>query len=87
MNRLKLAESSSGVGALVAGLGLGALGSAWLASGAGVLVVSGVILHGWGMWDKHQLEAGDSHPRWSTYLYWLCWILLVAALTLVAMPG
>lgn len=83
MNRLKLAESSSGVGALVAGVGLGALAASWLASGAGVVLVSGVVLHGWGMWDKHRLEAGRAEPRWSVYLYWLCWILLAIALAFV----
>jgi hypothetical protein len=83
MNRLKFAELSSGAGALVAGVGLGALSASWLASDAGVVLASGVVLHGWGMWDKHRLEAGAAEPRWSVYLYWVCWILLAAALALV----
>jgi uncharacterized membrane protein YecN with MAPEG domain len=79
VNRLKLAELSSGVGALVAGVGLGALSARWLEASAGLVLASGVVLHAWGMWDKHRLEAGGPEARWSAVLYWVCWVLLAVA--------
>jgi hypothetical protein len=79
MNRLKVAELSSGVGALVLGVGLGASFSGWFAPAAGLVTLSGLILHAFGMWDKHRLEAASEtkNALWVTVLYWLCWLLLV----------
>ena len=59
MTQMKLAELTSGIGALVLGLGLGALFEPWLASGAGVIALVGVGAHALGMWDKHRLEANS----------------------------
>lgn len=78
MTRLKLAELTSGVGALVLGIGLGALFSRWIAPAAGVVAFAGVLAHAFGMWDKHRLEAQmatDSGPL-VTALYWVCWLML-----------
>ena len=85
MNRLKLAELTSGVGALVLGVGLGALFPHWFGSTAGVITVVGLSLHAFGMWDKHQLEARDpaENPRWVVALYWVCWLLLAAVLAML----
>lgn len=82
MNRLKVAELSSGVGALVLGAGLGALFPSWFAPAAGLVTVSGLALHAFGMWDKHRLEAANEteNPLWVTALYWLCWLLLAGVL-------
>ena len=63
------------------GGGLGALLAQWLGAYALALVAVGVVLHGWGMLEKHRLQAGAEIPRWSNALYWLCWVFL-AALTL-----
>ena len=78
MTRLKVAELTSGVGALVLGVGLGALFAQLFAPAAGVIALSGVITHAVGMWDKHRLE-GQGHAvtePWVTALYWACWLLL-----------
>ena len=78
MTRLKRAELTSGVGALVLGVGLGALFVRWIGPGAGVVTVAGVLVHAFGMWDKHRLEAHtstDSGP-FVAALYWVCWLLL-----------
>ena len=78
MTHLKLAELTSGVGALVLGIGLGALFADWIAPGAGVVALAGIVAHAFGMWDKHRLEAQT--PRTGgplvTALYWVCWLML-----------
>ena len=82
MTRLKVAELTSGVGALVLGVGLGALFSRWFAPAAGVIVLAGAITHAFGMWDKHRLE-GQAHAAtepWVTALYWACWLLLAGVI-------
>jgi membrane-bound ClpP family serine protease len=85
MTRLKVAELTSGVGALVLGVGLGALFARWFAPGAGVIALAGVVAHAFGMWDKHRLE-GQTHPPsglWVTALYWACWLLLAGVVAFV----
>lgn len=57
MNRLKLAELTSGVGALVLGIGLGALFAQWFERMAVAITLAGLTAHAFGMWDKHQLES------------------------------
>jgi hypothetical protein len=82
MTRLKVADLTSGVGALVLGVGLGALLSRWFAPAAGAITLAGWVMHAFGMWDKHRLESGaDAEAsRWVTALYWLCWFLLAVVL-------
>jgi hypothetical protein len=51
---------------LVLGIGLGALFSRWLATAAGLIIVIGLVLHAFGMWDKHRLAyrpSIDGHRR------------------------
>lgn len=83
-SRLRFAELTSSVGAGVLGVGLGASFGAELASLAVPVLIAGAALHAVGMTDKHLLErsAGEVRPRWSTALYWICWLALLA-LTLV----
>lgn len=85
MNRTKLADLSSGVGALVLGGGLGALFPGWFAPAAGFITLSGLALHAFGMWDKHRLEtaADAENPVWVTVLYWLCWLALAGLLAVL----
>jgi hypothetical protein len=75
-DRLRLAELTSGVGAVVLGIGLGVLLSDRLAGfGFGVLA-AGIAVHGWGMYDRRRQERrqGAVNPWWATALYWACWI-------------
>jgi hypothetical protein len=85
MTRLKLAELKSGIGALVLGTGLGALFPHWFAPAAGLIALAGVVAHGFGMWDKHRLEAQahvENEP-WVIALYWACWLLLAGVVMFV----
>jgi hypothetical protein len=77
-DRLRLAELTSGVGALVLGLGIGALLSERLSGLALPFLIAGAAAHAWGMLDKHRLErqSGASDSWWSPAAYWLCWMLL-----------
>jgi hypothetical protein len=85
MTRLKLAELTSGIGALVLGVGLGALFPQWFAPAAGLITLAGVVAHAFGMWDKHRLEAqihAESTP-WVGALYWVCWLMLAGVVIFV----
>lgn len=85
MNRLKVADLTSGVGALVLGVGLGALFPRWFGAAAGSITVTGLVLHAFGMWDKHRLETGAQieSARWVVIAYWVCWLLLGAVLAML----
>ena len=76
MNRIKLAELTSGVGALVLGIGLGTLFAPWFEQTAIEITSIGLLTHAFGMWDKHRLERQATHidPTWVTLLYWACWL-------------
>ena len=82
MTRLKVAELTSGVGALVLGVGLGALFAMWIAPAAVLVTLAGIGLHAFGMWDKHRLEATSdvATGRWLLALYWACWLLLAGTI-------
>ena len=89
MTRLKLAELTSSIGALVLGVGLGALFARWFAPAAGFVALVGVVAHAFGMWDKHRLEAAvpaQSGP-WVVGLYWICWLLLAGVIVFVFIGG
>lgn len=78
MTRMKVAELTSGVGALMLGIGIGALAPQWFSPSAGLMVLAGAVSHAFGMWYKHRLEAprGADTGRLVVALYWVCWLLL-----------
>ena len=85
MTRVTLAELTSGIGALVLGVGLGALFPQWFAPGAGLIAFAGVVTHALGLWDRHRLEA-QKHTESGVLvlaLYWVCWLLLAGVLVFV----
>jgi hypothetical protein len=73
--RAKRAELASGIGALVLGLGLGAVLARYIGRFDLALVAFGAFVHGWGMLDKRRLEreAGTAAIWWNDALYWVCW--------------
>ena len=60
MTRLKITELGSGVGALVLGVGLGALFPRWFGPAARLITVAGLFMHAFGMWDKRRGELIDA---------------------------
>jgi hypothetical protein len=49
------------------------------------MVLAGVVVHAFGMWDKHRLEAqapAESGP-WVVALYWVCRLLLATVVALL----
>jgi hypothetical protein len=85
VTRLQIADLTSGVGALVLGLGLGALWSPWFAPAAGFVAGVGLVMHGFGMWDKRRCESDVAarNSRWTLAMYWGCWALLLAVVGLL----
>jgi MFS family permease len=85
MTRLKFAELTSTSGALVLGVGLGALLGGSIGPMAGPITGAGIAVHAFGMWDKHRLDAqgGVRSPTWIVALYWVCWLLLAALVALL----
>ena len=78
-SRLRLAETTSSVGAGVIGFGIGVLASHTIPGAAYPALFAGLLLHFWGMFDKHRIEAGRVRdPGWSAALYWICWLVLAA---------
>lgn len=77
-NRLTLAGLTSGIGAGGIGAGLALLLPVGVQVYALPVLLLGVIMHGWGMFDSHRLETtgGGQRPRWGVVLYWACWIAL-----------
>jgi hypothetical protein len=84
---MKLAELTSGVGALVLGIGLGALFATWIGPAAGIVALAGVLVHALGMWDKHRLEAQTpmDSSLLVTALYWVCWLMLAGIVVFLIM--
>jgi hypothetical protein len=74
---------------LVLGVGLGALVPEWFASSALVILLVGVALHAFGMWDKHRIEASTQEKavRWVAVAYWMCWLLLAGLALFLAAGG
>lgn len=89
--RVKRADLTSGTGALVLGIGLGALVPRAVGVYAVPVLVVGILLHGWGMLDKHRLESRQATERvwWVELLYWLCWasLFILVAYILVGRLG
>ena len=80
VNRGKLAELTSVTGATIAGVAVGAWLAEILRTKIPIILLIGILLHGWGMYDRRRLEISASglQPRWVTGLYWFCWIVLAA---------
>jgi hypothetical protein len=62
-SRLKRAELASTFGASLLGGGLGVLAAPYAADLTLSVLVAGVLMHGWGMYDKHAIERDLGRPE------------------------
>jgi len=69
----------STTGALLLGVGLGALAGARLGSTAWLVAGIGLVAHLSGMVSARRLQqdAGHRFARWESWGYWACWVLIV----------
>lgn len=84
--KLKQVDLLGAVGALVLGMGIGALAAPALGWLALPLFLIGCLSHGWGMIQKHrieQLEASAS-AAWEQALYWGCWAAIAIVLAIAS---
>lgn len=74
------AELLSNLGAGVLGAGVALLFRETVGTAGVPLLGVGGVVHAAAMYQKHHLDAsaGAELPRWSTWLYWTCWLLLLA---------
>lgn len=80
---IQRAQLTSAVGAGVLGAGLGVMTSQWLRPYALSILALGIVMHAWGIYDKHRLEAGGLRIWWSELLYWICCGGLLALVVLL----
>lgn len=78
LSRIKRVDLLASVGAGVLGAGLGATFPTAFTSIGVALIILGGTMHALGMWQRHRLdlEAEAALPRWSSILYWGCWLAL-----------
>ena len=76
----------STTGALVLGVGLGALLGDRLGAIAWLLATAGLVAHLWGMVAARRILQGQGRrfAAWETWGYRLCWMLIVVGLAAVA---
>ena len=85
-SRLKRAELLGGVGALILGMGVGLLFAAFLTPYTIPFLLTGLLMHAWGMYNKHRLESEGAVARqwWAELLYWVCWAALLVLCAYIA---
>ncbi|KZE35699.1 hypothetical protein AVW15_12170 [Chelatococcus daeguensis] len=54
------------------------MAASYIADLALYVVITGALMHGWGMYDKHATERDLGRPEavWMKALYWSCWLIL-----------
>lgn len=77
---LKKTELLSSVGAGVLGAGIALLLAEALEPFAAAILATGLLVHSWGMYQKHLLERRATIAKvwWAEALYRSCWLALVA---------
>lgn len=78
VSRLKRAELASFFGVGLLGGAVGVLAAPYANDLALSVLFAGVLMHGWGMYDKHAIERDLGRPEapWMKLLYWVCWAVL-----------
>jgi len=85
--RMKRAQTTSAVGAGLLGGGIALLLPDYLKTYAVMVGALGLLMHAWGMYDNHRLQALEDDTRvwWAELLYWACWLALVMLVVYVVM--
>ncbi len=88
-SQVKRAELTAAIGAGVLGAGLGLLLDRALKPYTLPILLLGLLIHGWGMYDKHRLESHSEAPRlwWAEWLYWGCWVTLLGLALYITMSS
>ena len=75
---LRKAELLSTMGAGVLGAGIALLLERWIAPAGFPLLMAGLVMHGFGMYQRRRIEneARRERPAWENLLYWGCWLVL-----------
>jgi hypothetical protein len=81
--KIELAQSASGIGAFVLGIGVGLLLLSTIVAAKYLLVAVGIALHGWGMMSLSRIKNEDGTPMFYTnhtlrLLMWVCALALIA---------
>lgn len=78
-SHLKRAELTSSIGAAILGGGVALLYAEALSHFALAILLIGIFVHTWGMYDKRRLERQSDAPRiwWAEFLYWTCWVGII----------
>ena len=81
---IKRAELLSSLGTGVIGVAIGLMFANILAAYTLLILLLGLISHSLGMFQKHRLEeCKQLRIWWAEFLYWLCWLALVALLVYI----
>jgi hypothetical protein len=82
---VRRADITSSTGAAVLGLGVGALFHTALLQFVAWLLLLGLLMHGYGMYEKQKMERGATAvPRWVGALNAACWLAFAALAAYVA---
>jgi hypothetical protein len=85
--QMKKADLASSIGAALLGGGVGVLAAQYFVPYAVPILITGAVLHAWGMLERHRLDAAAPRVWWSEGLYWLCWGILIVIGVLVLIRG
>ncbi len=79
-SHFKRAELTSSIGAAILGGGVALLFAEALAHFAMTILLVGIFVHAWGMYDKRRVERefGARRIWWAEALYWICWVAIAA---------
>lgn len=88
-NELKRAELTAVIGAGVLGGGVALLLDRALKPYMLPILLLGLVVHGWGMYDKHRLGSQADMARiwWVEWLYRGCWVALLGLGLYVVLSG
>jgi hypothetical protein len=80
--RVELAQSSSGIGACVLGIGIGMLFQNFLQFSSSIFLVTGIVLHSWGMITLAKMKDESGRKmfytnHWIRLGMWICVVLIL----------